>query len=159
FKFAWRKFGIFMVHGGIVLLLLGQLFSDVFSRGSAMRLTEGETKFSSESDRASELAIVDITAPDRDSVVAIPASRLQPGASLNHPRLPFTVRVVAYASNSDLVELGPTATNASASLPRGNQDFGARYALRPLPNVTQMTRPPVRCFTRLVACLGTFLLR
>ena len=51
FQFSRKKLGIVLVHSGIVFLLVGQLFTDVLSRESAMRLAEGETKSYSESDR------------------------------------------------------------------------------------------------------------
>ena len=52
-----------MVHAGIILLLLGQLVTDLLSRESSLHLRNGETKNYSEADRQAELAIVDTTDP------------------------------------------------------------------------------------------------
>ena len=61
-----------MVHVGLILLLLGQLLTDLLSRESTLHLREGETKNYSETEREAELAVIDATAPDADKVVAIP---------------------------------------------------------------------------------------
>src|SRR5712675_1033463 len=39
FQFTRKKLGIHLIHGGLVLLLLGQLLTDVLSRESAMTLS------------------------------------------------------------------------------------------------------------------------
>ena len=49
FKLTRKKIGIWMIHFGVILLLLGQLLTDVLARESHMWLTEGQTKNYSES--------------------------------------------------------------------------------------------------------------
>src|SRR6266850_4992998 len=44
FKWGWKKFGIHVTHVGIILLLVGQLTTDLLSRESQMRFAEGETR-------------------------------------------------------------------------------------------------------------------
>src|SRR5205814_568782 len=44
FKLTRKKAGILMIHSGVILLLLGQLLTDMLSTESAMRLAEGESK-------------------------------------------------------------------------------------------------------------------
>src|SRR5712691_6748890 len=78
FKLTRKKIGIWMIHFGVILLLLGQLLTDVLSRESAMHLRENETKNYSETERHAELAVVDTTDPNTDTVVAIPQPRLKP---------------------------------------------------------------------------------
>jgi hypothetical protein len=56
----------------------------------------------SESFRETELAVIETTHPDYDQVVAIPSARLTPGASLQHPALPFVVKPIAYYPNASL---------------------------------------------------------
>src|SRR5436190_2015001 len=72
-----RKIGIAMIHLGVVLLLLGQLLTDLLSNESMMHLRIGETKNYSEAGRKFELAIIDTSDADSDKVVAIPESLLQ----------------------------------------------------------------------------------
>src|SRR5947209_8317138 len=68
FQFTRKKTGIFMIHAGIVLLLLGQLLTDVLSRESAMRLSEGESRNYSEDFQRNELALIDTSDAETDSV-------------------------------------------------------------------------------------------
>src|SRR5262245_60499101 len=44
FKFTSKKIGILTIHAGIILLLIGQLLTDVLSSESAMQIAEGESK-------------------------------------------------------------------------------------------------------------------
>lgn len=133
FRFSWKKSGILMVHAGLALLLVGQLATDLLARESAMRLTEGETKSYSESDRRAELAVVDVTHPDRSRVVAVPDSRLQDGSVHRHPELPFTLKVVRFYPNSMI-----TNRVAVPDAPPVSEGPGTRFAPVALPRVTVM---------------------
>src|ERR1041385_5520981 len=72
FHFTRKKIGIWLIHSGLILLLLGQLLTDMLSRESMLRLREGETKNYSETEREAELAVIDTTGAGNDKVVAIP---------------------------------------------------------------------------------------
>ncbi|MBX3743986.1 MAG: cytochrome c biogenesis protein ResB [Verrucomicrobiae bacterium] len=133
FRFTRKKAGIMLVHSGLILLLLGQFFTEVLARESAMRLTEGQTKAYSEADRRSELAIVESLGSDRDRVVAIPDSKLATGASFQKPELPFRLRVVRYYPNSML-----TNRVAVPNAPPVTDGPGTRFAPLELPRVTAM---------------------
>lgn len=99
-----KKWGIAMVHIGVVLLLLGQLLTDLLSTESTMHIRNGGTKNYSESDREFELAIVDTTDVDTDKVVAIPGRSLASRGDITQAELPFTIRVSGYYANSSLSE-------------------------------------------------------
>ena len=133
FHFSRKKAGIVLVHSGIVLLLVGQLCTDLLSRESAMQIAEGETKSYSESDRHSELAVIDDSQPDRDRVVAIPDSLLLTGAQLSHPELPFQLKVVRYYPNSFVTNrlVVPDAPTITAGV-------GTNVAAIELPKVTAL---------------------
>lgn len=133
FHFTRKKAGIILVHAGIVLLLVGQLFTDVLSRESAMRLQEGETKSFSESDRRVELAVIDGSQPDLDRVVVVPDSLLQTGASLAPKELPFRLEIVRYYPNSIV-----TNREAVPDAPPVTTGVGTRFAPIELPRVTTM---------------------
>ena len=100
FKWERKKAGIFLTHIGIILLLIGQLLTDVLSRESAMRMTEGETKSYSEDFHANELVLIDRSGTDTDEVIAIPESLVARRGELRHEKLPFTLRVKEYWPNS-----------------------------------------------------------
>ena len=66
-----------------------------------MAIPEGERKNYSESGLQTELAVIDITDPEQDSVVAFPAQMLAEQKEIEHEALPFTIRVNSYYVNSD----------------------------------------------------------
>ncbi len=136
FKFSRKKIGIFMVHIGLVLLLLGQLFTDQLAQESGMQLAEGETKNYSESDRRSELVVVDATDPEKDKVVAIPESMLANLGTLNPPDLPFTLRIKTYFPNASIAtNRAPGTVHQTEFTTHG---VGTRYVASQLDRTTQM---------------------
>jgi hypothetical protein len=131
-----RKLGIVMIHLGVVLLLVGQLLTDVLSSESVLHLRQSETKNYSEAPREYELAVIDTTAPDTDQVVAIPARRLVPGAEIRHAALPFAVRVRTFYGNSALADK-PEAGYVKVPATAG---FGTVLWWRQLPHETEMDK-------------------
>ena len=105
-EFTRKKAGLIMIHTGIVLLLVGQLATDMMSTESQMQLFEGDTKNYSEDFRANELAIIDTSDPKDDQVVAVPESILATKKDIGTPALPFNVRVKEYWANADLLRSG-----------------------------------------------------
>jgi hypothetical protein len=101
FELKRKKFGIFIVHAGIILLLVGQLLSQIWQVESYMAIEEGASKNYSESGRISELAIIDITDPQTNLVVAIPQRNLKTGKEITHQHLPFKVKVKSFFQNAD----------------------------------------------------------
>jgi hypothetical protein len=55
FKLSREKIGLWLIHSGLILLILGQLFTDMFAVESRIHLRVGETKNYSEFARAYEL--------------------------------------------------------------------------------------------------------
>jgi hypothetical protein len=100
FQITKKKIGIFLIHGGLILLLLGQFLTEVFQIESNIRFEEGETRNYSEDSRLIELAVVDVSHPDHDEVVSIPEMLLAKGGEIRHPKLPFAIRVKKYFQNS-----------------------------------------------------------
>jgi hypothetical protein len=121
YKPGAKKYGIVMIHLGIVLLLVGQFATDLLSTESSMHLRVGDTKNYSEADRAYELAVVDTTDAQADRVLTIAGHRLQPGREVPLPGLPFTVKVKQYFINSALSDkpqtnLVPVEVNAGIGM-------------------------------------------
>ena len=132
FKKTWRKAGIEMTHAGLILLLLGELFTGLWQEEYMMQVAHGESKNYSESQRDSELAIVDTTNPEFDEVVAIPENILADRQTVQHPKLPFRVVVKDYYPNSTL--RGPVEGGGAArSGPTATQGIGTRVTASPLP--------------------------
>jgi hypothetical protein len=136
FSLTRKKAGIWLIHFGLILLLLGQLATDMLSRESFLHLREGQAKNYSESDRQFELAIIDTTDADTDKVVAVPQSSLMRQKEIRHAELPFTVRVHEFLPNSVVQQL---PTNSLAP-PAASRDIGSVASLREVPRETQMDR-------------------
>jgi ResB-like family len=139
FKLTRTKAGIWMVHFGLILLLIGQLGTDLLSRESSLHLREGEAKNYSEADRQSELAVVDITERDTDKVVAIPQPLLARKREIRHAELPFVVRVQKFMANS-IVEDRPADAKEA---PAATEGIGPRAVVKEMPLVTEMNRRDV----------------
>ncbi len=158
FKLTWRKSGIYLVHSGLVVLLLGELFTGVFQDEYHMRLGHGETKNYAESYRAVELAIVDTTDADTDRVTAIPEAILAEHASAQHPSLPFRVAIRHFYPNSTL-QLRRANPHAPAS--HATAGVGSQLIATPQPiTYKQDERNMPSAFVDLIGpegSLGTYL--
>jgi hypothetical protein len=121
-QFTFRNLGLLMVHAGLVLLLLGQVSTDVTSRESSMRLVEGQSKDYSESFSDNELALIDTSDPNVDQVTAVPESRLAGSKDLSLPGSAFVLRVKQYWPNADLLEKpAPQSVPSGATQGEGRQ--------------------------------------
>src|SRR5512132_1162995 len=89
FRWTWRKLGIHLTHAGLIIMLAGGLFTDLFAVESHMRLSHGDTKNYSEDTRDTELAVIDTAAPEFDQVIAIPDALLRNKHTIDLPGLPF----------------------------------------------------------------------
>jgi hypothetical protein len=134
FGFRKDKFGIIITHLGLILLLMGQLATDMLSTESSLHLRNGEAKNYSESDRLTELAVIGKVDPRTDQVVAIPDSRLAGGSVIRTPELPFAVRVKHFYRNSLLVAQ-PTAGFEKSGATQG---AGPDVWIREEPRTTKM---------------------
>ena len=138
FRFTANKLGIWMVHFGLILLLLGQFMTDMLARESFLHLREvsvhGVAKNYSESPTQQEIAIVDTTEPDLDTVVAIPQAVLANQGEIRRSELPFTVRVKKFFPNAQVDELPPNSSVAAAA----TQGVGLHATVKELPRVTAM---------------------
>ena len=134
FPFTKKKLGIHLIHGGIVLLLLGQLLTDALSTESAIRFAEGDSRNYSEDFHASELVLVDTSDPNQDRVVAIPEGLLGNGQEIRHANVPVTLRIREYWPNSWLLDQ-PTNNSVQISVSQG---LGSGLHLLPLKPTVSM---------------------
>ncbi len=139
FTFTADKAGIWMVHAGLILLLLGQLGTDLLSRESSLHLREGEARNYSETEREAELAVVDTTDPAGDKVVAIPQRALMGRQSFQHPDLPFKLQIKQLFANSLVSNRDTNAVEA----PVATQGIGPHATVKDLPRVTEMDKRDV----------------
>src|SRR3984893_6683097 len=114
FRWAWRKLGIHLTHAGLIIMLAGGLFTDLFAVESHMRLERGDTRNYSEDQRHMELAVIDTSNPEVDQVTAIPESVLRQNRTIDHWSLPFRIVVKNFYQNSRLKMLSQAEPAAHA---------------------------------------------
>jgi hypothetical protein len=123
FEFSRKKIGIQLAHAGVIVLLVGQLSTDLLSRELQMHFAEGDTRNFSESATEYELNFV-----AGDQVTAISEKILKPGNVLSPAQtgLPFTIRVKEHWHNSDINFRAPMMQNVPPLTTNGvarNFDF------------------------------------
>ena len=102
FKLSWAKCGIFLIHSGLILLLVSELMTDILAVESQMPVDEGGTSNYSQDFRENELVFIDRSHPEHDSVHTIPASLLKPGKRIDVPNTPLSIRTVRYHGNAEI---------------------------------------------------------
>lgn len=115
-----RRGGLVLVHLGLALLMLTEVYVSFLAKEERMTIREGETVNFAVDIRETELAIID---PDfsaaEQEVWAIPQAwlirSLQRGEAIRDPILPFDVQVVQYLKNSDLRSVEPGETNPATA--------------------------------------------
>ena len=156
FRFAWKKTGILLTHAGLIVLLLGELFTGVWQKDFFLTLDQGQTRNYAESHLHYELALIDASDPAFDDVVVIPEALLARKAPVAHPKLPFEVRATTYYPNSTLRIRG------HGDAPSGTTPgLGDQVAASPLPvTYKQKERNVPTAYVEVTtagASLGTFL--
>ena len=121
FEFTVKKLGIQLAHAGVILLLVGQLATDLLARELQLHFAEGETRSYSDSAGAFELIFI-----SGGEVTAIPERLLKSGDDLKIENLPFTILVKTNWHNSDVNFRAPMLQNAPPLTTNGiarNFDF------------------------------------
>lgn len=120
-EFSWRKGGLWLSHIGLILLFAGEFISGSQQIESHMPIKVGQTMNYGEDLRHVELVAVDPGGPDakEDTVHAIHQRRLTPGSTIADPRLPFSVKVVKFFTNSKVQQAPFLAAKGPANAGAG----------------------------------------
>lgn len=136
FKWSTAKIGIHLTHLGIIILLVGQLATDMLQVESRMSFTEGQKASYVEHHRSFELAFLSQRPDGQDDVVVIPESYLEkPGTELAPPELPFTIRVKEFHLNAQVRQRAPMMDKGE---PPATKGMGPQATLIPLPEAKDM---------------------
>jgi ABC-type transport system involved in cytochrome c biogenesis permease subunit len=112
-----KRAGIVLLHGGIALMMLSELFTGIAAQESQMTINEGATASFSDDNRSAELSIIDRSRADEDHVTVIPDSLLQANVGdegpIEHSKLPFKVQVHRWLANSRM--RAPAGSEANAA--------------------------------------------
>jgi ABC-type transport system involved in cytochrome c biogenesis permease subunit len=110
-----QRGGIVLLHAGIGLMMFGELLVGKTAVEAQIQMQEGETVNFVQDIRTVELAVVDTSAPEHDTVTVIPRARLLAALEKQQPivddRLPFRVRVDRFYQNSAVRRVKPDDDN------------------------------------------------
>ncbi|MBX3441369.1 MAG: cytochrome c biogenesis protein CcsA [Planctomyces sp.] len=127
-----RRAGIVLLHGGIALLMISEVFVGVRAVESNMFLQEGDERSYVFDTRSPELAVIDRSQPEEDIETVVPTVRLKTeGAEVAHELLPFDLEVVQYLQNAEMLRAAPDPSTNLAT--RG---IGLERQMRPIASST-----------------------
>jgi len=109
FKVSWKRSGILLIHSGLIVLMLGELFTGLYQVEARMTIATGETANYTDVADHFEVAFTTPLPEDRtkERVVVIPDHFLrQVGTRIKHDELPVDVEVLDFWKNSVLLEPG-----------------------------------------------------
>ena len=110
FQLTTKKIGIQLAHSGVILLLVGQLMTDMLAHETQARLVEGQPRAYSESGQDFELVFTTALAGN-ETVVAIPAGLLARAGEIKNENLPFAIHIKRFLKNSEPSFRAPMMTN------------------------------------------------
>ena len=135
FQLTKNKIGIQLAHAGVIVLLVGQLSTDMLAREMQMHFAEGETRSYSESATSYELIFI-----SGDEVTAIPDKLLKVGDEMKIESLPFNILVKSNWHNSDLNFRAPMMQNVP---PLTTNGIAVNFDFRRLDDVKTMDQKNV----------------
>lgn len=115
FKLSWTKIGIWLLHLGMIVMMLGELITGLAAIEYRMIIEEGKSSDHLINYRKLEMAFIDISDPATDRVAAVPGSRLRKGRHVSDPSIPVDIEVVASYTNSKLVKGEPPSSNLATA--------------------------------------------
>lgn len=134
FQLSWRRAGIFILHGGLLLMFVGEFITREFTIEQQMAITEGSTVRYALDTRNYELAIVDPSDAKTERVVAVPVSRLKVGERLELPEVPFDLRTLAYFPNAEVLDVAAVPEDERKTAT--THGFGRTTIARSIPPVS-----------------------
>lgn len=131
FRWEWKKAGLWMAHGGLVLLVAGEFVTGAFQKETQLTFEEGQTLNFVESPREMEVTVVDTTDPKADRIFHVPLKLLKEGRTVAVAGTPLVLTTQTFHANAELSSRteqdGPGPTLAG---------IGGMVKVRPLPRVS-----------------------
>lgn len=135
FQWHWRKLGIHLIHGGLILLLIGELASSVWQEDFMLRLDEGQIKNFAEAFREAELVLIDISDPDTEKVHAVRGRHLAAGRTFSFGSTGLNARLESFLPNAEIRLRREVPEAAPTGATRG---VGPQVAAFPQPRTTRL---------------------
>jgi ABC-type transport system involved in cytochrome c biogenesis permease subunit len=113
---AGRKAGVLLIHFGVALLMFAELLVSLYAVEERFSISEGKSSNYAFDVRSVELAVIDRSDDDHDTVVAIAGKRLdsaqKAGKIISDKALPFDIKLVDYMVNAPgIVDISPKDRN------------------------------------------------
>jgi hypothetical protein len=127
-ELSWKKAGLWIVHAGLILLVVGEFITGMYQIDTRMAIVEGGSSDHVEYFRENELAVVDITDARFDDVYSVPDSLLARADRIAIPNTDVVLNVKGFLPNADLAMRTPTDPPSAA-----DAGIGAQIAVREKP--------------------------
>ena len=128
-----KRAGLALLHGGVGLLMFGELFVSYYAAEQQMTLSEGQTVNFTRDIRSLEL-VIRVPSPGKEAeVIAVPLlnaghlTRFGSGSTISLPDLPFDAHVVDFLKNAEIRPAKPQEENLAT------QGVGVRFIAEPAP--------------------------
>jgi hypothetical protein len=109
--FTWKRTGVYVLHSGLVILMMSELFTGLYAVEGSMSIQEGSSSNVVVQNRYSEFVVASPAEDDPAHFVnetAVPASMLRkPGTFAHNEALPFDVEVTRFMKNSSVRDPRP----------------------------------------------------
>ncbi len=102
-----KRAGVVLIHGGIGLMMFGEVFVDWQAVEALMPIYEGQAMHFTQDMRTMELAIVEQGQEDMDDVIVVPQRLLQVGETVKDSKLPLSYKIERWMKNSKPELRGP----------------------------------------------------
>ncbi len=152
FQFTAKKSGIFLIHAGLILLLISELLTDVLSEESQMSVDEGASSNYSQKYRDNELVFIDRnSSTEHDTVHSVPVSLLKPGKTVQIPDSPLSIRTISYYPNA---QIGRAQEGAAPIESPANQGVAVKMNVVVTPAAVSYAENQINTATAYVEVLG-----
>ncbi|MGC6506039.1 MAG: cytochrome c biogenesis protein ResB [Coraliomargaritaceae bacterium] len=148
FKAKWSKLGIHAIHIGLITLLVSELLTDILSVESKMAIDEKGRSNYSFSYQENELAFIDRSHPEQDTVHSIPTDALKPAKTIAVPNSPLSIRTLSYYPNAQLIQ-GKGAVQSPAT-----QGAGPKMNIQVVPRPMDYSDNEVNAATAYIEVFG-----
>ncbi|HVL13861.1 MAG TPA: cytochrome c biogenesis protein CcsA [Gemmata sp.] len=143
FQLTWKRAGIWLTHGGLLLLFVGEFVTREFQVEQRMTIPQHQSVNFSEDSRRVELSFATPDTEGTDRVTVVPGKMLEEAARtgdrISHPDLPVDVEVNRYMVNSGLLtsrQLAARKADGTAPENPATAGLGTTAVVEPRPEVS-----------------------
>ncbi len=114
----WSILGISLIHIGVIMLLVGQLVTNIFQEENYMWLDEGDTSNFLRSFHEDELYLAKLNPDGTRGVYSVNYENLEKGETIQPP-FPFQLRINEVFGNAEIKQVGPMQADLRLGVTQG----------------------------------------